>query len=276
MQLENFVNVMGINVIQVIDQIQNDSRTDGEKSREIKKDAVDDTDQYFDKDWYQRRKVNNYRRSRDECLASTKISKCNSSNGSQILSLAEQQLQQQQQQQQPEQLKQQPQQQGFIQTITPPDERNSTEDQIPTTEKHPPTVSQTETILALQPHKTIDKKELILPTTSLCATSLNNQKTSINKQENQHAKNSGIDLAKKSLRLSDIRSRVWKRPNTIRWCTSKEFLSTKHVKTYEDACEAIRCKRDGTVRVNDSKNHRDEFIDIFSTDRIDFIYYHPC
>ena len=295
MQLENFVNVMGINVIQVIDQIQYDK--DSNQKKHV------DTDQYINKDWYiihcrKRKSITKEDEERASKLQTSEYFLSNISSplrheGQRRLSYIptssqrhhQQQQQQHQQQHQQQQQKQQQQHQQqqqqshhnkqYSQTSRETVKEHLTKSSIsPTTSSSPGVQYGVPSSIC----KTIDNKELIFPTTGLTSLPTRTQLpdhviNSITRNDhdyNKQQRDTTVET-KKSFR-DKIRSRIWKRPKSIRWCTSKEFLS-RQIKTYRDAYELVQRKREVIVRVKGKIDLSDEYFDVNSTDRLEFILF---
>lgn len=45
-----------------------------------------------------------------------------------------------------------------------------------------------------------------------------------------------------------LKTRIWKKPKSVKWCSPEEFLSKK-IKTYRDACEIVNRASDVVVRI---------------------------
>ena len=289
MQLENFVNVMGVNVIQVIDQIQ--SGREGYQKKYV------DADQYINKDWYQLhcRRRNRQLCSKDEEEKASKLqaSKYFLSKISKSTSAIETLSSQQQKDSRTSTAARRPpaqQQQGDskhqelvrFQSLSTSGE--TAEDRLTK-----PSISSS--LTSVSPSrggiyrvtslcKTIDKNELIFPVTCLTGSPINTKLRDhvihlVNSNDYNYNKQRDPPATREVFRNSlqdKTRSRVWKRPKSIRWCTSNEFLS-KQIKTYRDACELVQRKRDVIVRVKDKKHEGDEYFDVNSTDSIEFILF---
>ena len=281
MQLENFVNVMGINVIQVIDQIQCDK--DSNQKKHV------DTDQYINKDWYiihcrKRKSITKEDEERASKLRTSEYFLSNISSplrheGQRRLSYIPTSLQGHRQQLQQHQQHQQQQQshhnKQYSQTSRETVKEHLTKPSIsPTTSSSPGVQYGVPSSIC----KTIDNKELIFPTTGLTSLPTRTQLpdhviNSITRNDhdyNKQQRNTSVET-KKSFR-DKIRSRIWKRPKSIRWCTSKEFLS-RQIKTYRDAYELVQRKREVIVRVKGKIDLSDEYFDVNSTDRLEFILF---
>jgi len=284
MQLENFVNVMGINVIQVIDQIQ--CNKDGNQKKHV------DTDQYINKDWYtiHCRKRKSITKEDEERASKLQTSEYFLSNISSQMRHEDQrqlsniptfsQVHQQQHHQQ------QHSHHNKKYSLTSPSE--TAEDRLtkpsisPTKPSISPTTSSSIGVRYRVPSsicKTIDNKELIFPTTGLTSLPIRTQLpdhviNSINSNDHNYNKQQqrGTTVETKKSLQDKIRSRIWKRPKSIRWCTSKEFLS-RQIKTYRDAYELVQRKREVIVRVKGKIDLSNEYFDVNSTDRIEFILF---
>ena len=248
MKLENFVNAMGINVIQVIDQIHN-TRNDTTNNRVV------DADTFINKDWYERRlhnkrnnisskrllkqdvKINNLTNTFGKGLKNICITKqlCASSNvtvvenkGSSYTSL------------------------NFLfapTTATAAATITTTTTTITTTLSTPiSTVSTTKSAATEQERKYSLIKPVSIP---------------INLEILSKQVRLTSRLVKNSSRHKNIKSRVWKRPRLMKWCSTKEFLSN-NVKTYQDACKLVN--RSDVVVCTDKKKTRHakdiEFVNI--------------
>ena len=198
MQLDKFVNVMGINVIQVIDQIQSDKN--GSDKTFI------DSDRLIDKNWFKKLE----RRRLREKLAAEK---------EEIIILADQKLSIRKNEV------------NRTYRVSSSLRKGQEEDVIPT--------------------------NLIFPMKMKVA-----EFPSIGTKEREREKEKSAQ---------SLRSRVWQRPRTMKWCKPKDFLSTK-VKTYSEACELV--KQNGViVRVKrTSRGEQEELINLDSSDNsVDFI-----
>eukprot|EP00111_Clytia_hemisphaerica_P024095 TCONS_00071040-protein len=204
MQLDKFVNVMGINVIQVIDQIQSD-KNGGDKK-------FIDSERLIDKNWFKKLE----RRRLKEKLAAEK---------EEIIILSDQKL----------------------------------------------SIRKNETNHTYRVSSSLSKRreEDIIPTNLIFP-----MKMKVAEFPSIETKEQGTEKDKS---IQSLRSRVWQRPRTMKWCKPKDFLSNK-VKTYSEACELVKQNENGViVRVKrTSPGEHDEFFNLDSGDNsVDFITFIP-
>ena len=283
MQLENFVNVMGINVIQVIDQIQGDKEDNQKKYL--------DTDRYFNKDWYtihcrKQKSVTKEEEERESKLQTSEYFLSNISSGPsqhesqrQLSNIPTSSLahhNQQQQQHHHYQYQQQNDNKEHSRTSL----RETTQDCLMKPLTSPSTTTLSTGVRYRVPSlcKTIDNKEIVFPTTCLTSPPIrtplpDHVKNFINSNDHNYNKQIQDSTTKTKKTFQDkIRSRIWKRPKSIRWCTNKEFLS-KQIKTYRDAYELVQRKNGVVVRMKDKIHLSNEYFDVNSTDRIEFVLF---
>lgn len=253
MKLENFVNAMGINVLQVIRQIDNDNNKNS--NRHNQNNRIVNADTFINADWFSQCKkrilLQQQQSNKVKRLASQNLTLSSSRN----LSLSE--------------------------TVSDDIRRrmshldaknkfklasnfiiNKTEALVPTS------FNNAENSINTLPYISslgCDPNALIKPITI----PLNFPLLS------KHSV--GKTLSKTSDLRKNINSNVWKRPHGVKWCSSKEFLSKK-IKTYDDACKLVTRSNDVIVRtvcnkISDGRNSRNEFIslDDISLESIDFL-----
>jgi len=265
MKLENFVNAMGVNVIQVIDQIQSD------QNGQSKTSYVVDADKFINKDWFKERWQNDIIKEVEDNIDMfkdylTPHSLCSSSSTTRDSGMTGQK--------------------SVFRMIRESNTKkqqvnNKNKDEKPNTKNEDRSNDNTDMTKPSLQHEHLEskgKKDLMRITAKpLGITGLPFYRSLLTPVRCPVAGSSIIKVVKnksdkKRDSLQAIRSRVWRRPKQIKWCSAKDFLS-KRIKTYEAACELVA--RSGvivrTMKNNKNKTVGDEYFDVCSS--VDRIFY---
>ena len=244
MNLENFVNTMGINVIQVIDQIQCDQNS--------KNKTFIDADKFINKDWYKRRLR------REACAGHVNLTGMTLEEEKKFLEdyiqkkLLAKEKSLQNQHSIFRMLNEAKKTTGCTGTIN---DDKSTDPSIPTdiiNTNERKTTSFKVPSLFNSPQFTSDRSRTSnLPIAQILHHVTD--KDTVNKSKEN-------DVI--------VQSNVWRRPKTIKWCTTKEFLSRK-IKTYKNACDIVS-RHDGVI-VRSSKQHH-----FCPNEEVEYISFKPC
>ena len=271
MKLENFVNAMGVNVIQVIDQIQSD------QNGQCKTSYVVDADKFINKDWFKKRSQNDIIKEVEDNLDLLKEylvphSLCSPSATTRTSGMAGQK--------------------SVFRMIRESNKKKEyggegNKDEIPDTKNEDRLKDNKELKLSLEgSHESLKsntKNELktkkiqtnplgILPFYGSLLTPVRCPVGELKGSSIIKVVKNKSDKKRDSLQA--IRSRVWRRPKQIKFCSAKDFLSKK-IKTYENACELV--ERSGVI-VRTFKNNKkklacEEYFDVDSS--VDRILYIP-
>ena len=232
MNLENFVAEMGINVIQVIDQIQSDRRGGGKKKTFV------DADKFIDKDWYKKRLSSTSRAGHVTVKYYGEERKKYTHNISSEEEILER----------PKNIF------SMIQEVKKKTLKNECSSEICEESRTFHGNSTATNLITLTGSKAID----------VCK---NNNNLEDLKPSKVKIAISPFSLcsSKKNKKNNDLfRTTLWKRPKPVKWCSTKDFLSKK-IKTHKDACELVS-RRDGVIVRNakDDATSNEEEIEYFS------------